>query len=51
MKLLYLALWLSGGALLALEICTCLSLLRLCALRQEAEAQATWDLLLRRESA
>jgi len=48
MKLLYLALWLAGGGLLALEIYTCLSFLRVCELRHEAEAQATWDILVGR---
>ena len=49
MKFIYLALWLAGGGLIALEICTCLSLLHICELRHEAEAQAIWDVLIVRE--
>ena len=51
MKFVCLALWLAGGGLIALEIYTCLSLLRICELRHEAEAEATWNTLIGRESA
>ena len=51
MKFVYLALWLAGGGLIAVEMHTCLSLLRICELRHEAEAEATSDILIVREKA
>ena len=47
MKLTFFLLWLAGGGLVSLTAFACVNLLRICQVRQEAEHEAVWDILLR----
>jgi len=51
MKLLFLLLWLAGGGLVACTIYVCVSLLRVCEARQDAQHEAVWNLLVVRDQA
>lgn len=51
MKLIFLLLWLAGGGLIASTVYFCVSLLRLCEARQDAQHEEVWNLLVVRDQA
>jgi hypothetical protein len=51
MKLFFLILWLAGGVLVALTVCVCVNLLKVCEARHDAEHEEVWKLLVSRDRA